>query len=138
MEIANCEVRLLGDLANSVPKSGVTPAEAAVLRAIHGDDSVIRVAITGNDRRPHQQEYARLAEAYGNTVNHEGEKIFYKIFPQTFDPRLPVEFKQVGITVTGGSEFAPVPDLPDLPDAPDKDAEFFDEDAAEKPSKNKK
>lgn len=137
MEIANCEVRLLGDLANSVPKTGVTPAEAAVLQAIHGADSVVRVEITGNDRRPHQQEYARLAEIYGNTSNTEGDKVFFKIFPQTFDPRLPVEFKQVGIAVTGADKFAPVPDIPDVADAPDKDAEFFDADA-EKPAKNKK
>jgi hypothetical protein len=137
MEIANCEVRLLGDLANSVPKSGVTPAEAAILQAIHGSDSVVRVEIIGNDRRPHQQEYSRLVEIYGNTVNTDGEKILFKIFPQTFDPRLPVEFKQVGIAVTGADKFAPVPDLPDITDAPDKDAEFFEEEI-EKPSKNKK
>lgn len=137
MEIATCEVRLLGDLANSVPKSGVTPAEAAVLKAIHGEDAVVRVAITGNDRRSHQEEYNRLVEIYGNTVTTEGDKVFFKIFPQTFDPRLPVEFKQVGITVAGGSEFPPVPDLPDVGDAPDKDAEFFEAEE-EKPVKNKK
>jgi hypothetical protein len=137
MEIANCEVRLLGDLANSVPKTGVTPAEAAILQAIHGAESVVRVEITGNDRRSHQQEYARLAEIYGNSPNTDGEKIFYKIFPQTFDPRLPSEFKQVGITVTGADKFSPVPDLPDAADAPDPDAEFFDSEP-EKPAKNKK
>ena len=137
MEIANCEVRLLGDLANSVPKSGVTPAEAAVLQAIHGADSVVRVEITGNDRRSHQEEFNRLAGIYGETPNTEGEKVFFKLFPQSFDPRLPVEFKQVGITVTGGDKFAPIPNVSDLPDAPDKDAEFFEEEV-EKPAKKKK
>jgi hypothetical protein len=70
-------------------------------------------------------------------VNTDGEKIFYKVFPQTFDPRLPSEFKQVGIAVAGADKFAPVPDIPDAADAPDPDAEFFDSEA-EKPAKNKK
>jgi len=115
----------MGDLTNSIPKIGVTPAEAAILKAIHGEDAVIRVEITGNDRRSHQEEYNRLADIYGNAGNTEGEKIFYKIFPKTFDPRLPSDFRQVGIEVTDGGP-APVPTPPDAPDAADKDAEFFD------------
>jgi hypothetical protein len=136
MQIANCEVRLMGDLTNSIPKNGVTPAEAAILKAIHGEDAVIRVEITGNDRRPHQDEYNRLADIYGNASNTEGEKIFYKMFPKTFDPRLPSEFKQVGVEVLDNVP-TPLPTPPDAPDAADKDAEFFDAEA-EMASKKKK
>jgi hypothetical protein len=102
------------------------------LKAIHGPDSVVHVNITGNDRRSHKQEYDRLAGMYGSTNNDKGESIFFKLFPQTYDPRLPVEFKQVDIVVTGEVS-DPVPDVPDAEDAPDSNAEFFEAPKEEKP-----
>lgn len=115
MQIANCEVRLLGDIANSVPKLNITPAEAAILRAIHGPDSVVRVNAVGMDKRSHKEEYDRLAALYGGSGDTDGTKIFFKLFPRTFDPRLPVTFKDVGIETVSEVE-APTPDIPDESD----------------------
>lgn len=126
MEIANCEVRLLGSIQNSVPRLNITPAEAAILREIHGSDSVVRVQAVGADRRPHKDEYERLAAKYGSTTTEDGTKIFYKLFPQSFDPKLPVSFKDVGIDLIGGSHES-VPDLPDAPDEADADAPAVEE-----------
>lgn len=113
MEVANCEVRLLGDLGNSVPKQGVTPAEALILKTIHGPDSVIKVSIVGSDKRPHKDEYARLESIYGQTVSENGTLIFNKIFPQQFDPKLPLKFSEVGIEIDGSTNESFVPDIPD-------------------------
>lgn len=117
METADCEVRLLGDLNNSVPKQNVTPAEALIIRTIHGPDSIIKLKITGSDKRPHKEEHARLELIYGQSVSDNGTFIFSKLFPQQFDPKLPVKFSEIGIEVdesSGGESF--VPDIPDEAD----------------------
>ncbi len=115
MDIAKCEVRLGGDLANSVPLTNVTPAEVLILRAIHGADAVIRIQQTGTDRRPHKEEYDRLAQKYSEAKTETGEIIFNKIFSQGFDPRLPVSFRDIGVDLVSGPD-APVADIPDLPE----------------------
>jgi hypothetical protein len=115
MDIAKCEVRLSGDLANSVPLSNVTPAEVLVLRAIHGEDSVVRIQQTGTDRRPHKDEYERLAQKYSQSKTSDDKPVFTQIFPSAFDPRLPVSFKDIGVDTTVSAD-APVADLPDLAD----------------------
>lgn len=70
MEIANILIALSGDTGNTVPKHGVTAAEVAVLRVIHGDDAVSEIEIIGeaeDDGKPrtHRAERARLSERYG-------------------------------------------------------------------------
>ena len=70
MEIANCTVALAGDQGNSVPKFGVTAAEIAVLRVLHGEDAVTNIEPAGNIERADRAEVARLTRIYG--VNHEG------------------------------------------------------------------
>lgn len=116
MEIANCEVRLLGDLNNSVPKQNATPAEILILKAIHGPDAIIKLKISGSDKRSHKEEYARLEFIYGQTVLENGTFIFNKLFPQQFDPKLPVKFSEVGIEVNESSDESFVPDIPDEAD----------------------
>lgn len=71
MQTANIVLALGGDRNNTVPKYNVTPAEAAVMRQIHGDDSVREVNITGSVQRTHRQEIGRLAERYGR---RDGER----------------------------------------------------------------
>lgn len=70
MEIANILLALAGDTGNTVPKHGVTAAEVAVLRVIHGDDAISDIEIIGeaeDDGKPrtHRAERARLSERYG-------------------------------------------------------------------------
>ncbi|CDZ55099.1 hypothetical protein [Neorhizobium galegae] len=65
MQIANIMLALGGDSGNTVPKYGVTAAEVAVLRLIHGDEAVTSIEPTGEDKRGHRQEIGRLTELYG-------------------------------------------------------------------------
>lgn len=64
MQIANIILDLGGDSRNSIPMYAVTAAEAAVLRVIHGDQSVHDIDITGTVARTHRQEIGRLTEKY--------------------------------------------------------------------------
>lgn len=71
MQTANVMLALGGRRANTVPKIGVTAAEAAVLRFIHGEDAVYDIDVQGSVSRTHRQEIARLAQIYGR---QEGDR----------------------------------------------------------------
>ena len=62
MQLINCLVALGGDLRNTVPKRGITVAEAAVLQRIHGHDSVVDIEPSGAEDV--QAVSGRLAEEY--------------------------------------------------------------------------
>lgn len=77
MQTANIMLALGGDAGNSVPKYGVTAAEIAVLRAIHGDDAVHDIEPTGEDavvetdhgnprKRTNREELSRLQREYAS------------------------------------------------------------------------
>ena len=70
MQIANVLLHLSGDAGNTVPKYGVTAAEVAVLRHIHGDDAVVDIEPTGEVTRSHKSERERLLEVFGR--NEDG------------------------------------------------------------------
>ena len=65
MQTANCFVYLGGDKGNSVPVSGATASEIAVLRVIHGDDAVHDIEPAGEVKISHRAERSRLLEKYG-------------------------------------------------------------------------
>jgi hypothetical protein len=75
MQTANLMLAIGGDKDNTVPKFNVTASEIAVLRFIHGDDSVTEIEPTGeakddNGKTPtHRAERARLLERYGKSVD---------------------------------------------------------------------
>ncbi len=71
MQTANVLLALGGDKGNTVPKYGVTAAEAAVLRYVHGEDAVFDIEIVGEVTRTHRQEIGRLTELYGR---QEGDR----------------------------------------------------------------
>ena len=72
MQTANVMLAIAGDARNTVPKYGVTAAEVAVLRYIHGDDAVFDIDVLDEDvKRTHRQEIGRLTEDYGR---QEGER----------------------------------------------------------------
>lgn len=71
MQTANVMLAIGGDAKNTVPKYGVTAAEVAVLRYIHGEDAVFDIEVTGSVERTHRQEIGRLTEVYGR---QEGER----------------------------------------------------------------
>lgn len=71
MEIANIMLALGGDKGNSIPKFLVTASEIAVLREIHGEDSVSDVEPLGERKTSHRAERERLIAAYGNAKKDE-------------------------------------------------------------------
>lgn len=69
MKTYTCKVRVNGSLLNVVRKNGVTAAEIAVLRHIHGTSPngaapVVDVKPEGNVQRSETAERKRLAENY--------------------------------------------------------------------------
>lgn len=81
MELANCILALGGDRQNTVPKFGVTPAEIAVLMAIHGDDAVFDIEPTGDvSSRRSSEEIERLVANYP-AKDESGKLIVESIYP---------------------------------------------------------
>jgi hypothetical protein len=79
METANILLNVGGDGTTIVPKENVTPAEVAVLRVLHGDDSVTDIQVLEGEAvnefgkaRTHRQEIARLTEVYGKNQPEGG------------------------------------------------------------------
>jgi hypothetical protein len=68
MQLAHILLSLGGDAGNTVPKSAVTPSEVAVLRIIHGEESVKEIEPYGQVERTSRQERQRLVERYGRSV----------------------------------------------------------------------
>lgn len=64
MQTANILLALGGDRDNQIPKYNVTPAEIAVLRLIHGDESVTDVEPVGELKRSSKEERQRLNDIY--------------------------------------------------------------------------
>ena len=82
MQTANILLALGGDSGNQVPKFGVTAAEIAVLRAIHGEDAVTNVLpLEAGDNRTNRTELARLRARYGAAQDGEGNKVVGTLFP---------------------------------------------------------
>lgn len=81
MQTANILLSLGGDHGNQISKFGVTAAEIAVLRAIHGDESVQEVEPIGDIKRTNRQERERLAAIYGGAKNAEQQRIVETMFP---------------------------------------------------------
>jgi hypothetical protein len=95
MQRCVCEVRLAGDLLNTVEKRGVSPAEVLILRHIHGDDSVCKFAPNGNDRGRAIDERGDLQERY--------PRYFAEVFPGA-TPQLPEAFKDIGVDLLADDE----------------------------------
>lgn len=81
MQTANILLSLGGDHGNTVMKFQVTAAEIAVLRAIHGDESVREVEPVGHVKRGHRQERERLVAIYGRAKDPEQKPIVEGLFP---------------------------------------------------------
>lgn len=96
MEYANCTVRLAGQMTFEVQKVGVTPAEIMVLRALHGQDSVINIVSTGIKKgTAPATERARLLGLYtANGAKEEYVKLINDMFPGAY-PRIPLRIADV-------------------------------------------
>lgn len=65
MHVLNGMLALAGDRGNQAPLYNVTPAEIAVLRAIHGDEAVTDLIVVAEEERTSRAERKRLLEKYG-------------------------------------------------------------------------
>lgn len=124
MQRCSVTVRLSGDVGNTVPKTGVSVAEIVVLRAIHGEDAVVDIKATHNDKTPHREERDRLSVIYGRPIVD-------KIFPGTF-AKLPVGLKEIELAppaedpgedkpLSKGAQKAVAAALPAFASEPDED-----------------
>lgn len=88
MKLLNIMLAVGGGRDHSFPKEGVTAAEIAVLRAIHGEDAVFDVEPTNIDApgengglRSNREERERLRLTYGAATDGEGRSIVGQMFP---------------------------------------------------------
>lgn len=101
MQRANCFVRLSGDLGTNIPKYGITPPEAAVLRRLHGPDAVNQLTlVSGNDKTPHTEVMEELLKQYTARNKDSNVPVVMELFPG-INPRLPTTFAEVGFQVAG-------------------------------------
>ena len=82
MQTANIMLALGGNLGQTIPKFGVTPAEVAVLREIHGNASVFDIQPLDEDvERTSRQERSRLLELYGKPPGSREMSAVEYLFP---------------------------------------------------------
>jgi hypothetical protein len=88
MKLANIMVAIGGTRDTTFPKYGVTAGEIAVLRQIHGEDSVFDVEPTDEDalnedglRRTNRQELNRLKMLYGRAKDGGGTPLVEQLYP---------------------------------------------------------
>ena len=81
MELANALVALNGDRGNTVPVMRATPAQIAVLCAIHGQDAVFDIQPLDEEiDRSNRDELNRLARKYTGQ-NEDGTPIVRVVYP---------------------------------------------------------
>lgn len=96
MEVANCMVNIGGDAGNQAQKHAISPAEIAVVRAVHGDESVHDIEPLPAVKRSLQDEFERLLLNYGQSkANHD---LIRQMYPRA-------EFLPLRLTDLGLDEF---------------------------------
>lgn len=105
MQLAKIQLKLSGNIANTVVKHNVTPPQLAIYATMHGEDCVQSLDITGTDKeRTIANEMNRLR---GIFKTEESTKILNRIFPG-IAPQLPVTFVSIGYDpeIYGSGDFA--------------------------------
>jgi len=87
VELANAYLALGGDTGHTVPQYDVTPAQVAVLEAIHGAGSVTEIEVIGVAQNEHgrprsnREELRRVKEIYGHAKNGNGIPYVEMLYP---------------------------------------------------------
>jgi hypothetical protein len=68
MQICKCTVAIGGDPGMTITKERVTVPELMILRAVHGDDAVRNIEVTGESDVSSPEERERLISIYVNPV----------------------------------------------------------------------
>lgn len=143
MQIANILLALGGDNTNTVPKYNVTPAEVAVLMAIHGEQAVMEIEPVGDVDRDNRDERSRLFSVYASAKDHDNNVVVRGMFPgvasrvpESFDELVlaPEQFKaEARLTAKSVNKKArvktpePKLDADEPPELPSDDEGFDDE-----------
>ena len=99
MELATVLLALGGDRNNTVPKYRVTPAEIAVLAAIHGGDAVFDIVPLGETEAiSFRDERERLFRLYP-AKNEDNKPIVLEVYPGT-SPILHTTIESLGLDET--------------------------------------
>lgn len=96
MQTASIILALNGERDNQIPKYNVTPAEALLLRALHGDEAVTEIAINGENEITSRAERTRLFDFYSR-ANPRGGRMCPELdalFPGNA-ARLPTTFEEI-------------------------------------------
>jgi hypothetical protein len=110
MQLAKCYFKHQAKHYHETVKTDVSPAEVLVLRALHGDDAVTSIEVTGKaDPERARNEFKRLTDVYGK--KDENVRILSALFPGA-RPILPATFS----AIDAGA------DLEDEEDAPEAEA----------------
>lgn len=82
MQYCKVEVKLGGDMLNTVIKSGVSVPEITLLRVIHnGTDSVNVLEIEETKKVSSTNELERLRREYDSARTEKGERLIDVVFP---------------------------------------------------------
>jgi hypothetical protein len=127
MQYANIMLALGGDTSTTVPKSAVSASEIAVLRLIHGNDSVFDVEPVKSEdlsdeqkKRTGREEIKRLTSVYGRarvqTADGGETSVINALFPGAAaqaiksldDLEIPSEFFKAKSRVTADGDEKPV------------------------------
>ena len=82
MQICKVEIKISGDMLNTIVKEGVSVPEIVLLRAIHGAvDSVIVQEITEESDVSNRSELERLHTIYSTATNGKAELWIDIVFP---------------------------------------------------------
>lgn len=93
MQIVDCFVRLNGSVEFEVAKPGITVAEVALLRALHGEDAVVRItAGPVVDVKPRTVKNDLLARYSADGP----KKVIETLFPGMY-PKVPETLGDVGL-----------------------------------------
>lgn len=104
MQTATIWLELDSTLKNNVRKSGVTPAQAAILWQMFGKEITGQtdrtnpfhhIVIEGEQGTSDAEEYSRLAHIYGGGK----DSVLKAVFPGN-NPKLPQTFKEIGLSET--------------------------------------
>lgn len=122
MQHCSCIVYLDGDRNSSVHKPDVTVAEIALLRAIHGPDSIGGIKPTYVGKEKQAAELARLRVEYANSnVTKEGGSLIEAVYPGR-NPSLPTKLTDIDTEDSAFDEGEDEDDVPPPPADPEESA----------------
>lgn len=88
MDFYSCEVRIGGDMNNTVPRKMVSASEIVMLRKTHGNDAVVNIEYEDSKNVDDVDLYTDIEKRFFCRENQANGKIFYATFGEPESPRL--------------------------------------------------